>query len=118
MVDLCTVNFCIRKIFIQYNTHSCFVHITGGVNDLCKVNFYIRKRFIQYNTGSCFVHIAGCYIYKCVSILVPVCSECACQCVTSNQSTTKNHVVCIKPSVTKNLRYQGLTSLGPYYQAK
>ena len=30
--DLCKVNFCISKLFIQCNTSRCCVHVTGGVN--------------------------------------------------------------------------------------
>ena len=35
----------------------------------------------------------------CVSLLVPVCLACLLVSVISNQSTSKNHAICVKPSV-------------------
>ena len=52
--------------------------------DLCIVNFYVRKLFIQCNTGSRCAHITGgvnTYLYMCLSILVLVCPACVCQCL-------------------------------------
>ena len=37
------------------------------------------------------------YLYVCVSLLVPVCPVCVSLCVISNQSTSKNHVIRVKP---------------------
>ena len=48
------------------------------------------------------MHIAGgvnAYLYVCVSLLFPVYCVCLCICVISNQSTSRNHVICVKPSV-------------------
>ena len=55
--------------------------------DLCKVNFCIRKSFIQCFTGSCSMHITDCrnvdlyYLYICNSVLVAVCPVRDCLCV-------------------------------------
>ena len=72
------------------------------IADLCKVNFCIKKLFIQCITGSCCAHITGgvnIYLYVCVSTLVPVCPACVCLRVIPNQSTRKNHVIRGKASV-------------------
>ena len=39
------------------------------------------------------------YLYVCVSMLVLVCRVCICLCVISNQSTSENHVIRVRPSV-------------------
>ena len=60
--------------------------------------FYIRKLFIQGNAGTCCVHITGGankYLCMCVSIFVLVCHVC----VMSSQSTSKNNVFHVKPSL-------------------
>ena len=70
--------------------------------DLCKINVCICKLFIHCNTSCCCLYIAGSviiYLCVCVSLLVPVCPMWVCLCVTSNQSNSKNHVICANPSV-------------------
>ena len=54
IVDLCSVNFCIIKLFIQCNTGSCCANITGSVN---------------------------IYLYVYVSLFVPVYPVFVCLCV-------------------------------------
>ena len=66
--------------------------------DLCKVNFCISS----YNTGSYCVQITGganIYIYNCASVYWSICVLYVFACVISNQSTSKNHVIPVKPSV-------------------
>ena len=72
IVDLCKVHVCISKLFIQCNTGSCCVHITGGVN----IYLYVCKS------------IGFCFSCKYLSV-----------CVISTQNTSKNHTIRVKPSV-------------------
>ena len=59
----------------------------------------------------------------CVSLLVPLCPLCVCQCVMSNQNTSKNRVIrvrplinlmpcCIKPTASYCWYYQGAQVCG------
>ena len=81
-----------KKMFLQSN----------DILDLCKVNFCIRKLIIHCNAGSCCVYITGgvnIYLYVCKSIGPSVSCVCLSLCVISNQSTSINHVIRVKPSV-------------------
>ena len=73
IVDLCKVNICIGNLFIQCNTVSCCVHKTGVVN--------IIFRGVCQSIGS------------------RVSCACLSLCVIPNESTSKNHVICVIPSV-------------------
>ena len=99
-----------------------------GIVDLCKVNFYIRKLFIQSNTGGCYAHITGgvgIQLHVPVPILVPVCPVYFSVFMASNQSNSRKpcHPFQIfskfdallhntHSKVLLVLRYQGSTSLG------
>ena len=104
ILDLFKVNFCINNLLIQCNTGSCCVHVTGGFN----IYLYI---FVCQSVGPSVS-------YVCLSVCVYI------KRVISNQTTSKNHAICVKPSVhlmpcsikrSKVLsvqRYQGSTSGG------
>ena len=84
--DLCKVNFCINKIFIECYTGSCCVHITGGVNT--------------------YLHMCASYW----SLYVLCVFDCE---WLSNHSTIKNHVIhalslmpCWHSKVLTVLKYQ------------
>ena len=49
IVDLCKINFCIIKLFIQCNKGSCCVHITGGVN----VYSHVRISLLNFECTVC-----------------------------------------------------------------
>ena len=74
IVHLFKLNFCVSKLFIQCNRISCFVNIIDGVN----MSLYV-----------CF----SLYLFWCVS------SMCLCVYVMSIQSTSKSHVIRVKPLV-------------------
>ena len=69
------------------------------IMDLLKVNFCISK-LLQCNPGSCCVHITGSVNnILCQSIGLSVSFVCLSLCLISNQSTSKNRVICVIPSV-------------------
>ena len=70
---------------------------------LCKVNVCISKLFIYCNTSSSCVHVkSGVNIYLCMCASPCVSCMCLSVCVISNQGTSQNHVVCVKPAVTQS----------------
>ena len=42
--DLCKMNFFISKLFIQCDTGSCCVHVTGGVNIYLQIRVLAKKQ--------------------------------------------------------------------------
>ena len=76
IVDLCIVNFCARKLFIQCNTGNCCAHITRGV----KRYSYVCK------------YIGPCAFCVCLSVFA-----------VSNHIDSKNHVIHIKLVVNLKL---------------
>ena len=75
------------------------------IMDTCKISFCITVVFIQCNTGSCCVHITGVfniYLYGCVSLVVPVCPVCFCVVNVKLKSTSQNHVIHAKSCCIKH----------------
>ena len=118
--DLVLLNL-ISKYMIS--TSESFLKSKDIVN-LFKLNIYISKSFMQCNTGSCCVCITGSvniYLYVCISFLIPVCLVwvCVCVCMISNRSTRKSHsrfdafLHKTYSKVLLVLRCKGSTSLGP-----
>ena len=71
------INRCITSIREKFLSSEDIVN-------LCKVNFFIKKLFNQCNTGSCSAHISGdvsVYLYVSVNILVSACPVCVCLCL-------------------------------------
>ena len=83
--------------------------------DLCKVNFCISKLFIQFNTGSCCVNITSgvnIYLYVCVSLLVPVYPVCICVSdIKSEYHTQQGGAVTKVPKLTKFRSIISLTKI-------
>ena len=78
----------------------------GGINPLTKYVFDISELFIQCNTDSCCEHISGgAYIclYRCVSLLTPVCAlclsvfVCGCVCVWYQIRVLAKTTLCARP---------------------
>ena len=49
ILDLYAVNFCIRKLFIKYNTGSCCVDVTDGVN----IYLYVYQSIVACESCVC-----------------------------------------------------------------
>ena len=79
-MNLCKINFCISKLFIQCNRFSCCVHITGGVNIYSYIVpvyhacvFVISNQSISKNHGICVkrsVNLIPCCIKHSKVLLV------------------------------------------------
>ena len=124
-------SLCFTEDLIMLNVISRYMTSTGN---FCKKQRHCRplkskfcrsKLFIQCNTGNCCVYITdtvNIYIYVCINPLLLVCPVCLSVCMISNQSTSKNHVTCFKPSVNLNpycrkhysTKAPKLNKLGPY----
>ena len=83
---------------------------TKDIVNLNEVNFDVSKLASESNTGSCGVHVKGgvnIYFILCQSI--GPCLSCVCSsvCVISNQSTSKNHVICFKRHTARCCCYKG-----------
>ena len=72
---------CNQQMYCFYNR--VILSCKDSVN-LCKVNFFIKKLFNQCNTGSCSAHISGdvsVYLYVSVNIFASACPLCVCLCL-------------------------------------
>ena len=72
-----------------------------NIVDLCKVTSSINKLFIQYNRQLLWSHNRWCNMYLCIGKSIGLCVPCECFLVyvISNQITSKNHVIRVKPLV-------------------
>ena len=74
-MDLCNVNICASKFFIQCHTGSSCVHVTGGIDNINNLLLVI---------------------YICVSVSWSLYPVCVFVCAISNQSTSRNQVIYVK----------------------